>query len=289
MRHFWLERDGRIWNLTSNSLNDKDDYNFMGEPAGLGVKLKIDTFEIESSIFIENVKHENIDITGKLYFYSYEHFSRFAEFIGYVATTEPMRLYYSTEKVNYIDPNNPQWYKLVLIKELPKAEILPKNGCLVCAVKFASVSHWKKDQAITMQLNPADFEYLGGRHNVAVNIDNTGYLPTPCKIKIEAITDTPYFMILQNDKIIEQGRYKVNIEAGSYMIINSAPEMQEASLYKTIENTTVREDVYKDGERDYTFSNFITIPSGKSLFMLVADNPNFGIVTLSYSLQKELI
>ena len=68
------------------------------------------------------------------------------------------------------------------------------------------------------------------------------------------------------------------------MIINSDPAEQEASLY----TGTSREDVYYLGERDYTYSNFITIPSGESMFLFTARNSQFGRVTLSYSLQKEL-
>ena len=104
-------------------------------------------------------------------------------------------------------------------------------------------------------------------------------------MKIEAETDTPFFRILQNDVIVEQARYNVFIRAGSYLLINSAPEAQEASLY----TGTAREDVYYTGERDYRFTNFITIPSGVSMFLMTATNTDYGRVTISYSIQKEAI
>lgn len=127
--------------------------------------------------------------------------------------------------------------------------------------------------------------YYGGLNNIAVVIDNTGNLPTHCTVKIEAETDTPLFRIIQNDRVIEQAKYNVYVRNDSYLIINSDPSEQEASLYTGAN----REDVYYLGEKDYTYSNFITIPSGESMFLFTASNSQFGRVTLSYSLQKELI
>jgi hypothetical protein len=298
MRRLWLERGGVIWDLTSNNktlLNG----NFMGDPAGLGVKVKVDFFEIEHAAFIENIRLESVDISGKLYFYSYEHFERFVAFIQNLESRDPMRLYYTTDdSAQYNDPNNPQWYKLVHIRELQKGEISVKQGCLVCNVKFTALSRWKKDRTITLELSrfgqsftyPFFYPYFyGGRNNFAVEIDNRGNLPTSCIVRIDAETDTPFFRILQNNVIIEQARYNVYIRSGSHMIINSAPDAQEASIYTTVGGNTIREDIYNTGERDYRFSNFITIPSGMSMFMITATNADFGRCTLSYSLQKELI
>ncbi len=91
--------------------------------------------------------------------------------------------------------------------------------------------------------------------------------------------------MIRNNEIIEQAKYNVYIREGSYMIINSDPAEQEASLH-TVAN---REDVYYLGEKDYTYGNFITIPSGESMFLFTARNSQFGRVTLTYSLQRELI
>jgi hypothetical protein len=68
----------------------------MTDPSGLGVKVKVDSYEVERATFIENVKLETAEIGGKIYFNSYEQFTAFAGFIGYVETTEPLRLYYSS-------------------------------------------------------------------------------------------------------------------------------------------------------------------------------------------------
>jgi len=100
----------------------------------------------------------------------------------------------------------------------------------------------------------------------------------------------PLFRIIQNDEIIEQAKYNLYIRPKSYAIINSDAANQEASLYTEFADGAVhREDIYYLGERDYTYSNFITIPSGKSTFLFTANNISFGKVTLSYSLQKELL
>ena len=294
MRRFWLEKNGVIWDLTSNNKNLLTG-NFMGDPAGLGVKVKVDFFEIEHAAFIENIKLETVDISGKLYFYGYEHFERFLNFVQTFSINQPLRLYYTTDdNARMNDPNDPQWYKLVMIKELQKGEILLNQGCLVCNVKFTALSRWKKDRTITLELNrhgealtfPFYYPYFyGGRSNFAVEIDNRGNLPTSCVVRIEAPTDTPFFRILQNNEIIEQARYNVFIRSGSHMVINSAPDAQEASLY----TGTMREDIYHTGERDYRFSNFITIPSGISLFMITATNTDFGRCRLSFSLTKEVV
>jgi hypothetical protein len=166
-------------------------------------------------------------------------------------------------------------------------------------VKFAALSRWRKDQIIALELTPFGqaltypyfYPYVyGGVNNMAVEIDNTGNLPTHCTVKVEAETDTPLFRLLQNGEIVEQAKYNVYVRGGSYAIIDSSADRQEASLYTAQSGGGEhREDVYYLGEKDYAYSNFITISSGISMFLFTARNSQFGRVTLSYSLQKELI
>lgn len=292
MRRFWLKKGAAIWDLSADTFAGAA--SFMGDPQGLGVKVKIESFEVERATFIENVKLEGAEISGKIYFKDYAQFSAFAEFIGYVETTEAMRLYYSTAEAKPDYNSIDEWYRFVLIKELKKSEIDVKTGMLICDIKFAAVSRWKKDRVITLELSPfgqpLTYPYIypyiyGGQNNVAVVIDNTGNLPTHCTVRIEAETDTPLFRLIRNGEILEQARYNVYIRSGSYMVINSDPAEQEASLYTGAN----REDVYYLGEKDYTFSNFITIPSGESMFLFTARNSSFGRVVLEYSLSRELI
>lgn len=233
MRRFWLKKDNIIWDLSSAVFGNKS--NFMSDPQGLGVKVKIDSFEVERTSFIENVKIEDTEISGRMYFKDYLQFTAFAEFIGYVETTEPMRLYYSTSEEQPDYEGIDEWYKLVLIKELRKSEIDVKTGTLVCDIKFASLSRWKKDRLITLELSPFGEAltypyiypyYYGGLNNIAVAIDNKGNLPTHCMVRIEADTDTPLFRIIQNDEIIEQAKYNVYVRNESYLIINSDPANQ---------------------------------------------------------------
>ena len=293
MRRFWLKNNEQIWDLSSPDLGGTA-ANFMADPQGLGVKVKVDSYEVERATFIENVKLESAEISGKIYFNDYGQFTAFAGFIGYVETTEPLRLYYSTaeEKPDYNSID--EWYKLVIIKELKKGEIDVKTGKLLCDIKFQAVSRWKKDRVMSLELSPFGqalvypyvYPYVyGGQNNVGVYIDNTGNLPTHCTVRIEAETDTPIFRIIRGDEVVEQARYNVYIRSGSHLIINSDPANQEASLW----TGTSREDVYYLGEKDYAYSNFLTIPSGESLFLFSARNSQFGKVILSYSLQKELV
>lgn len=292
MRRFWLKKGDVIWDLSASTFGTNA--NFMSDPQGLGVKVKIDSFEVERASFIESVKLESAEISGKIYFKDYVQFTAFASFIGYVETLNPMRLYYSTAEEQPDYESLDEWYKLVLIKELRKDEIDVKTGVLVCDIKFVALSRWKKDRVITLELSPFGEAltypyiypyYYGGLNNIAVVIDNKGNLPTHCTVKIEAETDTPLFRVIQNGVVMEQAKYNVYIRNDSYLIINSDPAAQEASLY----TGTNREDVYYLGEKDYTYGNFIIIPSGESVFLFTASNSQFGRVTLSYSLQRELI
>lgn len=284
MRRFWLKKGEVIWDLSSDVIAENQ--CFMAEPQGLGMKMKIESFEVERATFIENTKIEGAEISGKLYFKDYVQFIDFASFIDDISAEHILRLYYSTsEKIPDFCSIN-EWYKLVLIKELKKGEIDKKTGLLICDIKFATLSPWKKDQIFKFELDTDRYSNPdSGRPNVALNIDNFGNLPTPCTIKVEGDTDTPEFYIIKNGKYIERARYNIHIKQGSYMLINSDPAAQEASLY----TGTERKDIYSLGERDYAFSNFLTIPTGKCMFMLVAQNKKFGKVTLSYSLQRELI
>lgn len=68
------------------------------------------------------------------------------------------------------------------------------------------------------------------------------------------------------------------------------PANQEASLYTELTGGSLaREDIYYLGEKDYSYSNFITIPEGKSLFLFAAVNSSFGRVRLTYTEQRELL
>jgi hypothetical protein len=271
----------------------------MSAPSGLGVKVKIDSFEVERAFFIESVKLENAEISGKLYFESYEKFGAFVNFIGYVETTVPLRLYYSTTEETPDYNGTSEWYRLVLVKELKKGEIDVKTGCLICEVKFAALSRWRKDQTITLELTPFGRPlvypyyypyYYGGVNNMAVEIDNSHNLPTSCVVKIESETATPLFRILKDGKLLEQAKYNVYIRGGSYAIIDSSADRQEASIYTAQSDGSLhREDIYYLGERDYAYSNFITIPEGRSMFLFSAANSQPGKLTLSFSTQREVI
>ncbi|MGI6522834.1 MAG: phage distal tail protein domain-containing protein [Christensenellales bacterium] len=64
-----------VWDLTAKTF--AQNANFMGNPQGLGVKVKIDSFEVERVSFIESVQLESSEIGGKIYFKDYEQFNAF--------------------------------------------------------------------------------------------------------------------------------------------------------------------------------------------------------------------
>jgi len=298
MRKFWLENnEGKLWNLTPRNPYDQKSSVF-ADPSGLGIKTKVTSYDVENVSFIEKVDTQSQTISGDLYFSNYDHFRKFIAFVGNINTDKPLKLYYSTQGYSHDNPFESEWYRLVLINELQKTEVDYKTGFLKCPIKFLCVSKWKKDKKIILELSrfgdplvyPYYYPYVyGGSNNLAVDIDNEGNLPTSCVIRIEAVTETPLIRILQNNEIIEQAKYNLTIQENSFLIIDSSPDNQEASLYTLINGDYVKEDVYYIGERDYTYSNFITIPSGKSKILISASNTNFGKVTISYSIQKELV
>ena len=298
MRKFWLENEfGKKWNLTPKDPYDKDS-SFFADPSGLGIQTKVTSYEVENTCFIEEIETQTQTISGNLYFSSYEHFTNFVEFVGNINTTTPLKLYYSTEGISFDYSLESEWYKLVLINEIDKSEIDYKTGFLKCKVKFMCLSRWKKDKKIVLELNrygeplvyPYYYPYFyGGSNNLAVDIDNEGNLPTSCVIKIEAVTDTPFVRVIQDGEIKDQAKYNLIVNENSYLLIDSSPDSQEASLYTKVDDNYVKEDVYYIGEKDYSYSNFITIPSGKSTIVFSATNTDFGKVTISYSIQKELV
>ena len=298
MRKFWLENAlGKKWNLTPKDPYDKDS-SFFADPSGLGIQTKVTNYEVENTCFIEEIETQTQTISGNLYFSSYEHFTNFVEFVGNINTTTPLKLYYSTEGISFDYSLESEWYKLVLINEIDKSEIDYKTGFLKCKVKFMCLSRWKKDKKIVLELNryggplvyPYYYPYFyGGSNNLAVDIDNEGNLPTSCVIKIEAVTDTPFIRVIQDGEIKDQAKYNLIVNENSYLLIDSSPDSQEASLYTKVDDNYVKEDVYYIGEKDYSYSNFITIPSGKSTIVFSATNTDFGKVTISYSIQKELV
>ena len=118
----------------------------MGEPEGLGIKTKVTSYEVDNTCFIEEIETQSQTIQGVIYFSSYEHFTKFVEFVGNINTKNPMKLYYSTNGVSFNNRLESEWYKLVLINELTKGEIDYKTGFLQVKVKFLCLSRWKKDK-----------------------------------------------------------------------------------------------------------------------------------------------
>lgn len=298
MRKFWLENShGKIWDLTSNRIWDKNSA-FLASPDGLGVKTKISSYEVENTIFVEDITTQSQSINGTIYFSDYNHFSRFVEFIGNVNTQEPMKLYYSVNGISYDNNMDKQWYKRVLITEIKKGEVDTKTSSLKVSITFECISKWRKDKEITMSMTnngePLSYPYIYpfvfmGENHLGVEINNSGNLPTSCTVRIDGLTKKPTFRMLQNGKVIDQARYDLTINTNESLVINSSPENQEATLYTTSETGEVAQDVYHLGEMDYTFSNFITIPTGISFFIISGLDDVLGKVTLSYSEQRELI
>lgn len=298
MRKFWLENShGKIWDLTSNRTWDKNSA-FLADPNGLGVKTKISSYEVENTIFVEDITTQAQSITGTIYFSDYDHFSRFVEFVGNINTQEPMKLYYSIDGISHGNSMDKQWYKRVLITELKKGEIDTKTSSLKISISFECISKWRKDKEITMSMSnngePLSYPYIypflyEGINHLAVEINNSGNLPTSCIVRIDGLTKKPTFRILQNGKVVDQARYDLTINENETLVVNSSPENQEASLYSTNEMGEVAQDVYHLGEKNYTFSNFITIPTGISVFIISGLDGVLGQVTLSYSEQRELI
>jgi len=295
MRRFWLENaSGVVWDLTSNDEASQTS-NFMVYPQGLGIRTRVNSFSVENTYFIEQIATQTQVIQGVLIFRDYLHFSRFVDFVGNINTETPLRLYYSTDGSTHLSQEK-QWYKEVLITDLRKDEIDRHYAALRVPISFTAMSRWKRDVEITLELartgDPLVFPYIypyffGGSNNMAVQIVNEG-LPTGARIRTEGVTNTPLFRLIRDGEILSQAKYHLTVGANQHLIIDSDPATQEATLYTQSGNNLIREDVYNAGEADYTFANFISIPSGTSWFLASAANANFGRVTISYSILKEL-
>ena len=287
MRKFWLEnRDGEIWDLNQHA--DDGQTAFMARPEGLGIRTRIRSFEVENTTFIEQIQTQVQTIQGTLYFKDYDHFAKFAEFVGVINSDQHLKLYYATEA-----GADRHWYKRVLITELQKGEINVRTSVLEIRARFECLSRWRQDhqQSLdimrvgTAHMHPYIYPHTYAGNSLSIEIDNTGNLSTSCQIRVEGHTDTPTFRLIKNGEIIDQARYNLIVRQGSHLIVDSAPDTQRAEII-TGSNT---ENVYYTGEKDYRYSNFIIIPSGKSTFVVSALNNNFGRVTVSWSIQRELI
>jgi len=298
MRRFWLENShGAIWDLTSNDLAAQSG-NFMAYPQGLGIRTRVNSFAVENTYFIEQITTQTQNIQGVLIFQDYPHFTRFVNFVGNINTEIPLKLCYSTDGTTHKDTAVKPWYKDILITDLRKDEINIQYAALRVPIAFTAMSRWKRDIEITLELartgEPLIFPYVypyfyDGSNNLAVQIDNSGNLPTSARIRTEGITDTPQYRLIQNGEVLQQAKYHLTVGAISHLVIDSDPANQEATLFTRSGSGYVREDVYNAGEPDYTFANFISIPSGVSWFLAHAANTNFGRTVISYSIQRELL
>jgi hypothetical protein len=294
MRKFWLKKNGAVFDLTDGTLASGK--AFLGAPQGLGFKSKVESFTVEYATFVEKTTIENSVVKGNLYFSGYAAFSAFLTFIGVQGKAEPIRLYYSTSDLPYTSTDN--WYKEVLITNLGKTELDVKTGVLICAVEFTGITPWKQDRLYTVQGgNPVGdalvYGYLynytyGGASAKALDIDNTGNLPTACKIEIYGVAANPSFYLEQNGLQVQKGRFRCTLpNATGRIVIDSDPVKQEATYYDT--SVPDGRSVYNLAEPSYDYANFITIPEGQSRIIITADGGTLGAVSVSFSIQREVI
>jgi hypothetical protein len=294
MRRFWLKKGNTVWDLSHSELLGTN--AFFADPQGLGYKSKIDSFAIEYAVFIEKVAMDTSVVKGNLYFNDYAVFSAFLAFIGFQEKAETIRLYYSTSDESYDSLNN--WYKEVLITALGKTEIDVKCGALKCAVEFTGVTPWKQDRVYTVQGgNPIGdalvYGYLynytyGGANAKAMDIDNSGNLPTSCRIEIYGVATNPSFYLEQNGVQLQKGRVRAVLpNTPGRIVIDSDPVKQEATYYDS--SIPLGRSVYSLAEPSYDYTNFITIPPGLSRLIVTADGGTLGAVTVGFSIQREVI
>jgi hypothetical protein len=294
MRRFWLKKNNTLWDLSVSALGESN--GFLADPQGLGFKAKIESFDIEYATFVEKVTMDKSVVKGNLYFRDYESFSHFLSFIGIQEKAEPIRLYYSTSDLPYASLEN--WYKDCLITTLGKTEIEVKSGVLKCAVEFTGITPWKQDRLYTVQGgNPVGdalvYGYLynytyGGASAKALDIDNTNNLPTACKIEIYGVAANPSFYLEQNGVQKQKGRFRCTLpNATGRIVIDSDPVKQEAMYYDT--SVPDGRSVYNLAEPSYDYANFITIPPGLSRLIVTADGGTLGAVSVSFSIQREVI
>jgi hypothetical protein len=247
-------REFKLINSIGAELDLMDTDNFFSSPSGLGFEHDLEYVSAGYSFLETDDQLSQKVISGEIVFKGYTEYTTFLDF-----ATPPLTFCYK--------PSSTWFYITCKIQKLGKSEI--KDHKLICPVDFICTGTWYK--ALTVQqteldedigkIYPYTYDYTYAETAAgSAEFNNTGLIPSPCKIHIMGEVINPSWSLIQGGVVLATGQVNTTIVAGNKLVIDSSPGSMEIAEYST-------SDVYvqnRYSSSDFSTERFILIPVGIS-------------------------
>lgn len=224
---------------------------------GLGTKNKSSYTMLGNSFALLSKETAQKSPQGTMSFSGYKVFDEFYNVIKYCPVT-----------LKYVPYEGNELYMDCDTYEITKGE-RDKTGRLNCPIKFYGASTWYKKNQIYKNESTGQgkiysysypYTYIENRVGT-LSFENESNLEAYVRLTIIGPTKNPYWMLLQNNKIIMEGKVNVQILQEQRIVINADPLKYEIAIYDIFGNKI--EDIYE--KSDFGTQRFIYLPSGKSV------------------------
>jgi hypothetical protein len=248
-------RQFKLINANGQEFDLMDKTTFFQSPSGLGFENDLEYINAGYSFIETDSELSQKTISGEIAFLGYDKYSKFIRFCN----ASPLTFCYK--------PSAKWYYIKCKLEKIGKTELKVKR--LMCPVDFVCIGTWY--ESVTVTKTELD-ESIGKIYDYAYNytyaettagstvINNTGDIPSPCKIHIKGPITNPSWALIKDGINIMSGKVFATIPDGNKIIINSSPEAMEISEY-TNDGVFVG-NLY--GSSDFSTERFIIIPAGES-------------------------
>lgn len=254
------------------SLMDEINYCYLTEVSGLGCSYSTNYQQI-GNIFISTLRTmEQGKIEGSAKFRNYDNFRKFVDFIAH---SENLRFLY---KIPLANGNSEEYFKDVLISNIPKGIIEDEDGRLFSTITFDCLSLWYQDNEIIYTIDELETEVqwnfrwdarFSDYKTRIIDFENDGHVEAPFELELDNYLIKPRFYIIQGEKTINSLKFDFTLTKGEKILYSSRDNklfLKRQHTDGTIENMFTQQYI------DINNNNIFKIPKGISQFIIEADN-----------------
>lgn len=282
VRKFWLiNAKGEKYDMT-----DRSQKHFFSAPKNLGFVRDYGYTRLGNADIITAQQFQLLTVSGEMLFFGsteqiYEEYTSFMNFIRHT----PLELHYQPANT-FTD-----YYSKVLIAQLDKTEVNPKDRALHCPVFFKCNTHWltadEREINVTNETVGEGKEYplnrpykYSGSSLSNIEVNNNGSDEVGFMVEIIGAVTNPQLAIYQNGA--RYGLIKLN-GTFDYVKVNSVDSEEEIYLENggsVLANPSAYQDLsVSDGQ---TYITFVKLKAGRSSLVFTSSGEFNGHVIIRW-------
>lgn len=255
MRKFYLENE---YNQRYD-LQNLQETSFLTSPSGLGLQNSNKYIKIGESFIPDSIQTKQSSFKAKLIFLDPEAYTKFRAFVDYICRSKDLKLIYSVDNIN-------EYKRNVNVSVIDKGERRGATLEISIQFDFKSLYYTNISQNYNLESSDNEFRYPF-RWDVMFNdnfsnqiaiVENTGHTEASFKVKIYGYAKNPTIKVYQNDALIHQTRFNIEIDAGETLEFSTLDG--DVYTYYSTDTGTTNAFNYMDIQYD----NFFKLPIGTS-------------------------